>query len=115
MGIAFVGSALEFEYTGVKGWWTTEAYLDGPDDHAATAPCLQAFGGRTDSDCFAASTGSIRCSMSSLRISTEPTKVLLEIVNHDGKGRSYLPEWRCADRKKKREKIESQADPQQLF
>ena len=25
---AFIGSALEFEY-GVKGWWTTEFYLDG--------------------------------------------------------------------------------------
>ena len=27
-GNAFLGSALEFEY-GVKGWWTTEFYLDG--------------------------------------------------------------------------------------
>jgi hypothetical protein len=27
-GNAFVGSALELEY-GVKGWWTTELYLDG--------------------------------------------------------------------------------------
>jgi hypothetical protein len=27
-GNRFVGSALEFEY-GVKGWWTTECYLDG--------------------------------------------------------------------------------------
>src|SRR5216683_1381930 len=27
-GDRFLGSALEFEY-GVKGWWTTELYLDG--------------------------------------------------------------------------------------
>ena len=27
-GSRFLGSALEFEY-GVKGWWTTEVYLDG--------------------------------------------------------------------------------------
>src|SRR5712691_2109476 len=27
-GSRFLGSALEFEY-GVKGWWTTELYLDG--------------------------------------------------------------------------------------
>jgi hypothetical protein len=27
-GNRFIGSALEFEY-GVKGWWTTELYLDG--------------------------------------------------------------------------------------
>src|ERR1700726_4968067 len=27
-GKRFLGSALEFEY-GVKGWWTTEVYLDG--------------------------------------------------------------------------------------
>jgi hypothetical protein len=27
-GSAFIGSAAEFEY-GLKGWWTTEAYLDG--------------------------------------------------------------------------------------
>src|SRR5580698_10877857 len=27
-GNSFLGSALEFEY-GVKGWWTTEFYLDG--------------------------------------------------------------------------------------
>jgi hypothetical protein len=27
-GDRFLGSALEFEY-GLKGWWTTELYLDG--------------------------------------------------------------------------------------
>src|SRR5438477_6872867 len=27
-GNRFLGSALEFEY-GVKGWWTSEVYLDG--------------------------------------------------------------------------------------
>src|SRR5437660_129620 len=27
-GKRFAGSALEFEY-GVKGWWTSEVYLDG--------------------------------------------------------------------------------------
>lgn len=31
-GSLFLGSALEFEY-GVKGWWTTEVYLDGQGTH----------------------------------------------------------------------------------
>src|SRR5258708_1072146 len=31
-GNRFVGGAVEFEY-GVKGWWTTELYLDGQSTH----------------------------------------------------------------------------------
>ena len=33
---AFVANAMEFEY-GVKGWWTTELYLDGQSTYSESS------------------------------------------------------------------------------
>ncbi len=63
-GRRFLGSAAEFEY-GIKGWWTTEVYLDGQAGQGEAA----LFTGYRS-----ASTGSIPCSISSSKTSTGRTR-----------------------------------------
>ena len=71
-GNAFWGNAIEMEY-GVKTWWTSELYLDSRP-RPMRAACLPASAWRTASVRFCRSTGSILCSMPSLRTSTARTK-----------------------------------------
>jgi hypothetical protein len=82
-GNRFVGSAMEFEY-GVKGWWTTEVYLDGQTT-------------RSDSTLFTGFRWENRFRLLPREHWINPVfyiefedingadKTLLEIVNHDGK------------------------------
>jgi hypothetical protein len=82
-GNRFVGSALELEY-GLKGWWTTEAYLDGQ-------------GTKDDSALFTGFRWENRFRLLPREHWINPVfyvefedingadKTLLEVVNHDGK------------------------------
>jgi hypothetical protein len=82
-GNRFLGEATEFEY-GVKGWWTTEVYLDGQ----ATS---------SDSSLFTGYRWENRFRLLSHEHRINPVlylefeningadKTLLEVVNHDGK------------------------------
>ena len=78
----FLGSALEFEY-GVKGWWTTEVYLDGQ----ATANDSAIFTGYRWENRFRLL---LRAHWINPVLYTEfeningADKTLLEVVNHDG-------------------------------
>jgi len=99
-GNAFLGSALEFEY-GLKGWWTTEFYLDGQ----AT---------RRDSAVFTGYRWENRFRVLAREHWINPVlylefeningadKDLLEIVNHDGRDDLTTPNG-DARREKKRE------------
>ena len=81
-GDRFLGSALEFEY-GVKGWWTTEVYLDGQ----ATASDSAIFTGYRWENRFRLL---LREHWINPVLYTEfeningADKTLLEVVNHDG-------------------------------
>ena len=64
-GQRFWAAWTEFEY-GAKGWWTTEFYLDGQSTQGR-APSLLASAGKTASDPWQASIGSILCSTWNLK------------------------------------------------
>src|SRR5579863_2133369 len=83
IGDRFLGSALEFEY-GVKGWWTSEVYLDGQ----ATAGDSTVFTGYRWENRFRLL---LREHWINPVLYTEfeningADKTLLEVVNHDGR------------------------------
>ena len=98
-GSRFVGSALELEY-GLKGWWTTELYLDGQTTNA-------------DSTLFTGFRWENRFRLLPREHWINPVfyvefedingadKTLLEVVNHDGKDDLTVPNGEARMEKKR--------------
>jgi len=98
-GNRFLGSALEFEY-GVKGWWTTEVYLDGQ----TTARDATLFTGYRWENRFRVLPREHWINPV-LYVEFEningADKSLLEVVDNDGEGDLTDPSWEARSEKKR--------------
>ena len=103
-GNRFLGSALEFEY-GLKGWWTTEVYLDGQATGSDSTIFSPATAGRTVSDCCRANTGSTRSCTWNLKTSTGLTRPCLKWSARTA--RTILPGRNSEARAEKQREIEA--------
>ena len=89
-GNSFIGSDVEFEY-GLKGWWTTEFYLDG-QARRTRAPSLPDSAGKTGFRPLPRE----HWINPVLYVEFEDTsadKTIREVVGHDGRYDFLVPNW----------------------